>query len=164
MVLGAAFGLLLVWAAAMLIRVVGTAAEMRVALAESSLAEKPPLVVPKLAHLKRGIFRGEVGDAFDRLDPLPDGTYRILGKLTLLLKEPERFQLFIEHPEVQELLAEPHIVEALQEPELASLFYGRRFFALIQHPRMRDLMKDPAVRQKFREMQLEEALDYALNT
>ena len=173
--LGVFFGLFSVWLAVVAIRSLGAiaGAEMHTQavpphpsasltnLAPSPRAT-PPAMVLSLAKLKNSIELGSLGEAVKTVDVVPTQTYQTLGKVGLLVSNPQSVERFLSFPGAKELAENPKVVALRDDPEIFDLIKQERFLELLQNPKLIGAMNDRALAAQLRGFNFQKALDYAL--
>ncbi|HYR57654.1 MAG TPA: CvpA family protein [Chthoniobacteraceae bacterium] len=165
---GAIFGVLLVGAFALALRLLGSVAETTLALEKNPHlvamhrpAAAHPLAV-RLAEAKRSIEESRLGAVLQRVDPLPETTYTMLTKLALLAANSRSIERFLGYPGVRPVMNHPKVVALLSDPEVNKAIAERRYLALLSNPRLVAAADDPEVSERLRAIDFEKALDYAL--
>jgi len=171
---GIIFGMLIVWGAISLVRVLGIAGEAELAKAESDRERRVMLGLPPeekaedldfaktLAKLKSSLEMGGAGSVVQAVDIVPDDLYRILGKLNQVSSDPVAGERFLSHPGAQQIISDPAIAELLTDPDLQEASANKDFVGMISNPKIIEAVNDPSLLKKLQEFPLEEALDYAL--
>ena len=140
--IGALFGVFLVWIAVLGIRVLGSFAEADVAVsgahrrngdsrfrAETRSAHPPASGVRQIAEMKRLLEQGTTGAVVDQVDPIPDRLYSILGKLGQMFSDEQSMERFITHPGVRPLAQHPKIVALQDDPTIARDVLSRNYLS-----------------------------------
>lgn len=170
-ILGAVYGLILVWVIAQSLRFLGTAAEAsqavdknpRFAAVSPAKPEKQlARAVGPLVELKKSLETGVTGTLLKKTDPVPDEVERTLTKTTQVLGDMHGMERFLEYPGVKPLLKQPKIVELVNDPEIARAVADRDYMKLLNHPRMVAAVSDPQLAESLKQIDFEKALDYAL--
>lgn len=187
--LGAVFGLFLLWLALMGLRLLGTVAETEIKLAQGDQPAKPahashsspsshPSQLPKsgpqrpdpgslahtLADLKHSVEQSPVGDYAEKIDPLPGKVYSMMRNLTRVMSNTDSVERFLEFPEIRKLTDNAKIRALLDDPEIAKAGQNRDYWTLVKNPKVVEVLNDPAVFELVKKVELEKALDYAVKT
>jgi len=170
--LGAVFGLFLVWVAVVAIRLLGTVAETEVLASERpvggarrarvQLPREPSPLVRGLASMKQSMEHGAAGAVMEQVDPLPAYVYEVLGKVTQVVAQEDRMKRFLEYPGVQPLARHPKIVALQHDPAIEREVLSRDYYALIRNEKIVQVANDPELAVALRELEFLKALDYAL--
>lgn len=169
--LGAGFGLLLLWFSVIALRVLGTVAETEMKVAQGSKGSKVPrghdyqdpgALVRGLAEVKHSIEQSQVGAMIERFDPLPGRVYATMSKTTRVLSNDQSAHRFMEFPGVKKLSENAKIRALLNDPEIAKAARSRNYLQMMKNPHMIQALDDPAVLEMVKRVELEKALDYAL--
>jgi hypothetical protein len=174
-VLGALYGLVLVWIMVLAIRLLGSVAETQIAVADQphTLSNKPspsatPLpappnaVVRTLAHMKQSLEQGPAGAVVQQVDPIPGTLYGILHKLGVMVSDDKSVDRFLSYPGVKPLLAHPKIAALQNDPDITRDLVDRNYFALVRNPRIITAANDAEIGELMRKFEFEKALDYAI--
>lgn len=160
---GAIYGLLLLWGGITMIRGLGALGELRVVQARNegrSLAsEKSALFMIKL---KESLELGATGKTLKKADPLPSSFYDNIVKISMLAGNQLALERFCQYPETLKIIANPHIMALLQDPELEKAANSRNILPLIHNKHVQAAMNDPQLVAEFQKFPLTAALDYAL--
>ncbi len=171
--IGLVKGLFVVWLLFVGIRLVGTIAEVRLALhatpsspeAETQVVDlrgAPGPIVKSLAAMKEALEQGPIGAVMDRLDPVPTKFSRTLPKLVRVLSDRDAVARLQHAPGVEKLIEHPSFVALTNDPEIARAAQGHDYRALMQNPRLLEVINDEGLRAAFESIELEKALDFAL--
>jgi hypothetical protein len=165
--LGAIYGVILVCAFGLGLRLLGSIAETTLALEKNPHlnARRPAAasaLATRLAGMRRGVEQSPAGPVLRWVDPIPEATYATLGKLTRLLANSKSIQRFLGYPGVRPVMDHPKIVALLSDPEVNKSIAERRYFALLSNPKLVAAADDPEVAAKLRAIDFEKALDFAL--
>jgi hypothetical protein len=167
---GALFGVVIVWIAAMGVRVLGTLAQTEIsaqrqpsgrAVKRRRIAAPNPFI-RGLAEMKASLDQGATGRIIDQVDPIPEKVYATLAKVGELVQRPESLDRFLAYPGVRPL-AEHHKVAKLQgDPQILQEVAAHDYLALLRNPRIVEAANDPEVTALIKQLEFEKALDYAL--
>lgn len=171
--IGFAKGLFLVWAGCIVLRLVGTVAEVQVALARrpssAQARERPPqrdatigTTTRAFAEMKRALDGGRIGAVLDRVDPFANSFRRSLPKLVRVLSDDRRVQRFRAHPGVRKLVNHPKIIALQRDREFTRAVAERNVPSLLRNPRLQAVLNDSELRTIADGVDLEGALDDAL--
>ena len=157
------YGLLLLWGGITMIRGLGALGELRVVQARN---EGLPLSGERsalfLIKLKESLELGATGRALKNADPLPTSFYDNIVKISMLAGNQQALERFCQYPETLKIIANPHITELLQDPELEMAANSRNILPLIHNKHVQAAMNDPQLVAEFQKFPLTAALDYAL--
>lgn len=157
--LGAAFGVVVVLGILALIRGTGTFLEPRFAETPDIKAGLSRLVV----KLKNSVEAGSTGDLFAKIDPIPETTYTVVGKLGSVLANPTARARFFDVPDVAKLLQDPRFVAISSDPDASDAVMERRVGDFVTNAHVLAAASDPAFLARLKRIDLEAALDYALD-
>jgi hypothetical protein len=79
-----------------------------------------------------------------------------------VLSSPECTQKFLTFPGARELSEHPKIVALRSDPEIADLITHGRFLDLLQNPHVIEAANDPVLAERIKKFDIQHALDYAL--
>jgi len=164
--LGFAYGCFTVFLIFIAIRLLGTVAEADVQAVKSHPAnpyrQPPGAILSSLAGLKHSLDASPLGPVIQQVDPMPEQTYRVLGKLTRVLADGTASSRFFEFPGATELSQNPKIVALRDDPEIARMAQQRDYLGLLRDQKIMDLANDASLRKQLGSFELEKALDFAL--
>jgi len=176
-VLGAFFGLFLVWLIVVAVRSIGSVANAEVRergnessvlhavdvrrryLGEASEDEAP--LTTSLARLKNSLEMGVLGNAVKKVDVVPQKTYDLIEKVGAIAANPQYAERFLEYPGARELSEHPKIIALRNDQEIAQMAAQGRLLDLIQDPRIIDAANDPDLRARLKKFDVVAALNYA---
>lgn len=169
-IVGAAYGIVLVWVLVLGLRLVGTVAETQLAVennprlqAGAAQEKRPPgPVIGGMAQVKRALEHGALGTVVEQLDPVPGHYYSTLGKLGRVVGDPRSIERFTQYPGVRPLMQQPKLTALLNDPSVAKAALERNYVALFSHPRIVAAANDPELGAALQKIELEKALDFAL--
>ena len=115
-----------------------------------------------LTRLKNSLELGAIGNAITQTDPVPSKIYEMLGKIGNVVSNPESAQKFLTFPGAHELSEHPRIVALRDDPEISDMIEHRRFLDLLRDQRIIDAANDPALASQIKKFDLQRALDYAV--
>jgi len=174
---GALYGLFLVWIAILAIRLLGSVAESRLAIAKSARAAAersaatptpapmpaaPNAVVWGLAHMKHALEQGPAGAMMQQVDPIPGSLYGMLRKLGAMASDDKSVERFLTYPGVKPLLEHPKIAALQNDPEIVEDIQKKDYFGLLQNRKVLSVANDAEIGELMRKFELEKALDYAI--
>ncbi|MBV9617789.1 MAG: CvpA family protein [Verrucomicrobia bacterium] len=175
--LGAFFGLFLVWLIVVAVRSIGSVANAEVRergnessvlhavdvrrryLGEASDDEAP--LTTSLARLKNSLELGVIGNAVKKADVVPQQTYDLIEKVGAIAANPQYGEKFLEYPGARELGEHPKIVALRNDQEIAQMLEHGRLLELLQDPRIIDAANDPDLRARMKKFDVGAALNYA---
>ncbi len=165
--LGAFYGLLLVGAFALGLRLLGVVAETKLAIEKNAYlaggkVRAPDPFAKRLATVKASIEAGMVGAVLRKVDPLPETTYSTLTKLAALVSDSRSIGRFLGTEGVRPVMDHPKVVALLSDPEVSKAIAQRRYLALLSNPRVVAAADDPDISKRLRSIDYEKALDAAL--
>ena len=167
-IVGAGFGVVLVWIGLLVVRLLGTIAETQLAAEKNPrLLGKPAPSAPGpfiggLAQLKRGLDHGAAGTVIEKVDPVPDNVYSTLGKLGRVVSDPASIERFTKYPGVKPLLDHPRMNALFADPQIQRAARERDYMALFSNPRLVTAANDPDLAAAIGRLDLEKALEFAL--
>jgi uncharacterized membrane protein required for colicin V production len=177
-VMGAFFGLLLVWMIIVAIRSIGAVANAEVReqandsslvhavdvrrrlLAEPSEDEAP--LTTSLARLKNSVEMGVIGNAVKKVDVVPQRVYDLTEKIGQVAANPQNAERFLEYPGARELSEHPKIIALRNDQEIGQMLAQGQWLELIQDHRIIDAANDPDLYARLNKFDLSSALNYAL--
>ena len=175
--LGAFFGLFLVWMLVVAVRSIGSVADAQVRaqandtgvlhavdvrrriLGEPSEDEAP--LTTSLARLKNSLEMGVIGDAVKKVDVVPQKTYDLIEKVGAIAANPEYAERFLQYPGARELSEHPKIIALRNDQEIAQMLSQGRLLELIQDHRIIDAANDPELQARLKKFDVMAALNYA---
>jgi len=176
--LGIFFGAFLVWVLVIGIRAIGAVADAQVREQPENPAfmhavdvrrrvfgETPDdsaSFMTSVARLKNSLEMGTIGDAVKKTDVVPEKTYDLITKVSLVLSSPQAAERFLSYPGARDLSEHPKIVALRNDQEIAQMFEQGRLLELLQDSRIIDAANDPELRANLKKFDIEAALDYAL--
>ena len=173
--LGLVIGLILVWGALIVIRLLGTLAEGEVSAAsrlaakkagahEAGSIQRPNLAVLGVAAMKHSLDHGVAANIVRETDPVPAKTYAIINKVTAVLSSPESGNRMLNFPGAQPLITNPKMIELRDDPEIAKQIKSGDIMGLLKNRHVISVANDPELHEMLKKFELEKALDYSLNT
>lgn len=176
-VLGAFFGLFLVWMIIVGIRSIGSVAnaEVREQANDSSVVhavdmrrrmfseqgeDEAPLTT-SLARLKNSLEMGVIGNMVKKADFVPPKTYDLIEKIGTVAANPQYAERFLEYPGAKDLSEHPKIVALRNDQEVSKMLVENDWLDLIQDHRVIDAANDPELRARLKKFDVIAALDYA---
>jgi uncharacterized membrane protein required for colicin V production len=176
-VLGAFFGLFLVWMIVVAVRSVGSVADAQVReqASDSSVLhavdvrrrflgeaneDQAPLTT-SLARLKNSLEMGVIGNAVKKVDVVPQTTYDIIEKIGAVAANPQNADRFLAFPGARELSEHPKIIALRNDQEISQMLAQGRLLELIQDPRIIDAANDTDLKARLKKFDLNAALTYA---
>src|SRR5882762_1414551 len=177
-VMGAFFGLLLVWMITVAIRSIGAVAnaEVREQAHDSSLVhavdvrrrilaepseDEAPLTC-SLARLKNSVEMGVIANAVKNVDVVPQRVYDLTEKIGQVAANPQNAERFLEFPGARELSEHPKIIALRNDQEIGQMLTQGQWLELIQDHRIIDAANDPDLYGRLKKFDLNSALNYAL--
>jgi uncharacterized membrane protein required for colicin V production len=183
-VLGLFFGLFFVWILVVGVRSLGAVAngEVREQSASPANAREETIhtvdirrhslgeprddnstsLVTSLARLKNSLEMGTIGNAVKKSDIVPKKTYELLGKVSRVVSSPESTRRFLSYMGARELSENPKIMALRNDPQIQQMISQGRFIELLHNDRIIAAANDPELVKRFKQFDLEQALDYAL--
>ncbi len=165
--IGAVYGLVLVGAFALGLRLLGSVAETKLGIEKNAhfgggKAGKRDPLASRLAAIKEAIEESPGGVIVRAVDPLPENAYSTLTKLAKLVSNSRSIERFMSFPEVRPVMEHPKVVALLSDPEVNKALSERRYLSLLSNPRLVAAADDAEVSKRLRSIDLEKALDHAL--
>jgi hypothetical protein len=164
--IGAIYGLVLVGAFALGLKLLGAVAETKLAIEKNPQFKgskpKTDALAGRLAEIKQAVEDSPAGAILRAVDPLPAATYSTLTKLATLVSNPRSMERFVHYPGVRPVMEHPKVVALLGDPEVTKAITERRYLALLSNPKLVAAADDPEVAARLRAIEFEKALDYAL--
>lgn len=177
-VLGAFFGLFMVWLTVVAVRSIGSVAnaevreqtndstvvhavDMRRRIFAESGEDEAPLTT-SLARLKNSLEMGVIGNMLKKTDVVPPKTYDLIEKIGTVAANPQYAERFLEYPGAKELSEHPKIVALRNDQEISQMFAQGQLLELIQDHRIIDAANDPELRERLKKFDVVAALNYAV--
>ena len=176
-VLGAFFGLFLVWLIVVAVRSIGSVAnaEVREQANDSTVVhavdmrrrifsepgENEAPLTTSLARLKNSLEMGVIGNVLKKTDVVPQKTYDLIEKVGTVAANPQYAERFLEYPGAKELSEHPKIVALRNDPEISQMFTQGQLLELVQDHRIIDAANDPELRERLKKFDVLAALNYA---
>lgn len=123
---------------------------------------QPNPLMTMLANMKSSLESGHVGEAVRAVDPLPPTLYRGLEKAGEVASNPESAERFLSFPGAREISEHPKVVALRNDRQVMELIASGQVFELMKNPHMIDALNDPWLQARIRKFDFERALDYAL--
>lgn len=155
--LGAVFGVFVVWAVMLFVRGVGGFLEARFEPGVSDVP-KSNAVITSIVKLKRSIEAGDTGKLLESFDPMPESFYRIVDKFGRVSVNPAAAERLLQYPEIVAVMNDPKIVAITNESADPSV----KMDVLSVNRRLTEAFSDPALIAKMQKIDIEKALDFAL--
>lgn len=163
-IFGAFFGLTVIWGALLFVRGLGGfwegVYESSATVSGRSLEANG--ATQALVKLKRSIEAGSTGRQLEAIDIMPAETYRIFDKLGRLAAQPAAVRRLLEYPAIRDVLDDPRIAAITADPEAADAAESWDYAGLMKNPALLKAANDPALIAKLQKIDLEKALDFAL--
>jgi len=176
--LGAFFGLFLVWMIIVAIRSVGSVAnaEVREQANDASVShavdvrrrllagpseDEAPLTT-SLARLKNSVEMGVIGDTVKKFDVVPQKNYDLIEKVGQVAANPQNAERFLQFPGARELSEHPKIVALRNDQEISQMLAQGQLLELIQDHRIIYAANDTELYARLKKFDLNAALNYAL--
>ncbi len=176
-VLGAFFGLFLVWLIVVGVRSIGSVAnaEVREQANDSSVVhavdvrrrifaepgENEAPLTTSLARLKNSLEMGVIGNVVKKADIVPPNTYDLIEKIGSVAANPQYAEKFLEYPGAKELSEHPKVIALRNDQEVAQMLAQGQLLELIQDHRVIDAANDPELRERLKKFDVGAALTYA---
>ncbi|MGB8169193.1 MAG: CvpA family protein [Chthoniobacteraceae bacterium] len=166
--IGAVYGMVLVGALALGLRLLGSVAETKLGIEKNARfsggkpAKRDPLAA-RLAAAKEAVEAGPGGALLRAVDPLPETTYATLNKLATLASDSRSIERFIQYPGVRPVMAHPKVLALINDPEVNKAITEHRYLSLLSNPRLIAAANDAEVAARVRAIDFEQALDHALH-
>ncbi len=169
---GVCLGLVYLWASLLVIRVLGSVAPPPTQARSAGPTQEVSSTVALARSVTRGL--GEVKEVLDqegprsvidRLDPLPGNLAGVLSKMGQVTSAPQALLRLQTYSGLKPLLHNPKIQALQRDPEVARAAGSRdlgKYLGLLLHPKVVDALNDEQVVALLKEVDLEKALDYAL--
>ena len=177
-VLGAFFGLFMVWLIVVAVRSIGSVAnaevreqandstvvhavDMRRRIFSESAEDEAPLTT-SLARLKNSLEMGLIGNVLKKTDIVPQKTYDLIEKVGTVAANPQYAERFLDYPGAKELSEHPKIIALRNDPEISQMFAQGQLLELVQDHRIIDAANDPELRERLKKFDVNAALTYAV--
>ncbi len=172
-VLGAVFGLIVLWGLAMAMNLLGTVAQSRLEVGDKLTGTTgadgrviPPPEVPRIvqwvASVKKVLNTEGPRQVIETVDVVPAEVHETFGNLAKVVADPDAVNRFLQYPGAAEIIQHPTIRELQSDPEIAEEASSGRYFALLRNPKLIDAMNDPGLSELLKKFDLQNAMDYAL--
>jgi len=170
---GAVFGLFIVWALTCVIRICGSLAETRVKASEmaqasgravlrTTLPELPGWMVG-LVHMKEALESGTTGEMMKQVDPLPSVLYSTIGRIGAMLSNQQSVDRFLSYPGIQPLAKHPKIIALREDQQIVRQVMNSDYVGLLHNARVVQAANDSEIVALLRRVDVQKALDYALS-
>ncbi len=162
-VVGCFFGLTLVWGALFFVRGVGAFAEPRFGdVARYYGVPKPSWVEEVAVRVKESVDEGSMGSALKAIDPMPESTYRLMGKVGRLAADPSALQRLLDQPEIRVITGDETFVELAEDQGVTAAARSGQVDELLTNEKLLAAASDPDLIGKLRKIELEPLLDRVL--
>lgn len=158
--LGAVFGVFIVFVVAIVVRLAGSLVEAELR-PNSSVPPANPMAV-RLAGMKRSIEQSPVAPIIEKVDPVPDAVYSILGKISRLTASASSMEKMAAEPDVRRLSAHPKIAALRDDPDIQHALRNGQLLSLLRHPKLVEAANDPELMKQLAAFDLQKALDRAV--
>ncbi|HEY8903475.1 MAG TPA: CvpA family protein [Chthoniobacterales bacterium] len=163
--IGAFVGLSIFWGALLFVRGIGAYCEADFG-PHAPQGEHPGAAEFAIVKLKRSIEGGPAGRQLIAFDIMPEKGYRIFGKFGRLVAKakvhPEVMTRLLAYPPIQSLLTDPQLAAITSDPAAIEAFRTQGSQSLLQNQKILALKNDPVLIAKVQRIDIEKALDYAL--
>jgi len=169
--LGLISGLVFVWMALVVVRLVGAVAQSEITALHTAAekhpdtehpeAQKPNMALEGLAGLKHSLDTGVAGDIVRQVDPVPKKVYDMISKMANIFATPENARHFLDYPGAQTVISDPKFTALRDDPEIVKAIKDRNFLALLKNPHFVSVANDPALYPLLKKFEFEKALDYS---
>jgi len=153
---GLAIGLVFLVAAVSGIRALSGMAEGRREAGDTTVAMRA------FSDLKESVSETRAGELLAKADPIPESTYSLITKFARVMSDPSAVARMAESPEIATLLENPKILALAADPAVQTAARNRDLFSFITNPRLLELARDPEIAKAVMSIDLQKALDYAL--
>ncbi len=158
--LGAIFGVFLVFVCVVAIRIIGSIAD---AEAHPRRGAPPPSrIALRVAAMKHSLEGGPAGAMIEKMDPVPGKVYETLGKVGKLAASPDSIERFAGDRDVHRVSAHPKIIALRDDAEVQRAIRDGDYMSLLRNPKVIDAANDPEVMKLLGTFDLQKALDHAL--
>jgi len=163
--IGAFVGLSIFWGALLFVRGIGAYCEADFG-PHAPRGERPGIAEYTIVKLKRSIEAGPRGQQLIAFDIMPEKVYRVFGKFGLLVTKakvhPEVVTRLLAYPPIQSIFTDPRLAAITNDPMAAEAFRTQGSQSLLQNQKILALAHDPVLIAKVQRIDIEKALDYAL--
>ena len=173
-VLALVSGVVFVWMALMVVRLLGTVAQCEITISKSApttdrdgnpvKVKQPNPIIFGLANMNHSLETGVAGDVVRQVDPIPKKVYEIVDKMTAVVASQDEMKRFLDYPGAQTLVTNPKVTALRDDPDIARDIKAKNYLALLKNQRLVDAANDPALLPLLKKFDLEKALDYSANT
>lgn len=162
--IGFFFGLTLVWGALFFVRGLGAFAEPRFGDVAIYYGVPQPSWLEGIAvQVKDSIDQGSVGGALKSIDPMPESTYRVMGKLGRVASDPSALQRLLDQPEIRAITGDEAFVELAGDEGVTDAARSGKVEQLLTNEKLLAAARDPGLVGKLQKIELEPVLDRALD-
>lgn len=120
-------------------------------------------LVRSLASLKKSMDQGQAGEFAKAVDPLPDKVYMTLTQVAMLISDPESVDRFLAYPGAKTITSHPKMVALTEDEKITEDLNARNYFALLRNPHIVEAANDPELASLVARFELDKALKHALN-
>lgn len=163
--IGAFVGLSIFWGAMLFVRGIGAYCEADFG-PRVPRGERPGIAEFTVVKLKRSIESGPRGQQLIAFDIMPEKVYRVFGKFGQLVTKakvhPEVVTRLLAYPPLQSLFTDRQLAAITSDPGAAEAFRTQGPQSLLQNQKILALANDPVLIAKVQRIDIEKALDYAL--
>ena len=170
-VLGAFFGLFMVWVMTLGIRLCGPLVEVRLKMIAAESAGRAvyratltpdPGWMRGLIHIKQTLEEGATGAMLKQVDPLPAALYATIGRVGAMLANPQSVERFLSYPGVKSLAEHPKLIALQNDPQIVQYVMASDFLGLLRNPNVVAAANDSEISAMLHRLDVQKALDYAL--
>ncbi len=162
-VIGVLLGLTWVWGALFLVRGLGAFSEPRFGdVAKYYGVPEPGFLEEMAVRINQSIEVGSVGHVLEAMDPMPESTYRMMGKVGRLASDPSALQRLLDQPQIRELTGDETFVELAADDGVNAAARSGEVKNLLTNEKLLRAASDPGLIEKMRAIDFEAALDGAL--
>ncbi len=160
---GLFFGLTLVWGALFFVRGLGAFAEPRFGdVAKYYGVPQPSWLEAVTVRVNDSIKEGSVGSALKAIDPMPESTYRVMGKLGQVASDPSALQRLLDQPEIRAITGDDAFVDLAADASVNEAARSGKVERLLTNEKLLAAANDPGLVGKLQKIELEPVLDRAL--
>ncbi len=156
--IGVVFGISFVWGGLLAVRGLGAFAG-----GEIESGRQPGAVEKAVVKMRRSIEAGGTGNMLRSIDVMPESFYRTLEKAGRVTTSPRALERLLQSPGVESITRDSRFVALTTDPDINDLARAGDLRGLIVNRKVIDAVNDPELIAKLRKIDLEEALDFALD-
>lgn len=160
---GCFLGVTIVWGGLFFVRGLGAFAEPRFGdVAKYYGVPEPSGFEGWMVRIKHSLEDGAMGSTWASFDPMPESTYRVMGKLGRLASDPSAVKKLMDQPEIQEITGDAEFSDLAANSSVGAAARSGDLSAVLLNKQLIAAARDPDLIAKLKKIELEPLLDRAL--